>query len=525
MHHFLKPSRLSGADVATPLSGLIGLLCLVVLATAQAAPESKSSTADHSKFEQLQVKFESGPEVTRACLECHTNAAKQIHKTKHWTWEYDNPVTGQRLGKKHVVNNFCIAAAPNIASCTKCHIGYGWKDDSFDFASEENVDCLVCHDTTGLYNREALITPGKRRPKLEKFAQNVGPTSRRNCGTCHFAGGGAKAVKHGDIDPTLAYPDYFVDVHMDAEGLDFSCSTCHISDQHEVGGSRYTPDAVDEGEVNVPGRQGAERTSCRACHGSTPHPSGAKLNDHTDKIACQTCHIPLFSRGDYGSKMWWDWSTAGKVGADGKQISTEDADGFEVYNSKKGDFEWEKHTVPEYRWFNGTVLYTLLEDRIDPTGVVPVNQFLGDPGTPGTRIWPVKIMRGKQPYDVELQTLVAPLTTTDKGYWKTLDWDQAIELGMQAVDMPYSGKYGFVATQMSWPITHMVAPAQEALQCAECHSKNGQLAGLEGVYIPGRDANRWIDRIGLLLVLATLVAVIGHGVARILTHKKAGNRT
>jgi len=26
-------------------------------------------------------------------------------------------------------------------------------------------------------------------------------------------------------------------------------------------------------------------------------------------------------------------------------------------------------------------------------------------------------------------------------------------------------------------------------------------------------------------VLATLVAVIGHGVARILTHKKAGNRT
>ncbi len=188
-----------------------------------------------------------------------------------------------------------------------------------------------------------------------------------------------------------------------------------------------------------------------------PHLAKEKLNDHTDKIACQTCHIPQYSRGDYGSKMWWDWSTAGQLGPDGKQFSKEDADGFEIYATKKGDFEWDKHTGPEYRWFNGTVLYTLLEDRIDPTGIVPVNQFLGDPGEPGSRIWPVKMMRGKQPYDAELQKLVAPLTTTDKGYWKTLDWNQAIELGMQTVDKPFSGKYGFVETEMAWPITHMVA--------------------------------------------------------------------
>jgi hypothetical protein len=139
------------ATVASALSlALVSLLALVLATPAPAAPASRSSTADHSKFEELKVKFESGPEVTRACLSCHTDAARQIHKTKHWRWEYDNPVTGQRLGKRHVVNNFCIAATPNIAACTKCHIGYGWKDDSFDFAAEENVDCLVCHDTTGL---------------------------------------------------------------------------------------------------------------------------------------------------------------------------------------------------------------------------------------------------------------------------------------------------------------------------------------------------------------------------------------
>ncbi|MFI0458767.1 MAG: cytochrome C, partial [Candidatus Thiodiazotropha endolucinida] len=277
------------------------------------ATPTPGSTADHSKFEQLQTKFKTGPEVSRACLACHTNAAKQIHKSKHWRWEYDNPATGQKLGKKHVLNNFCIAAGPNIAACTACHISYGWKDDSFDFSSEEAVDCLVCHDTTGLYSREKLRNPGKRRPKLEKFAQNVGPTTRRNCGSCHFAGGGAKAVKHGDIDPTLASPDYFVDVHMDAEGLNFSCSTCHRSDQHELAGSRYAPNAADNQKISVPGREEKSRASCRACHDPRPHRRDEKLNDHTDRIACQTCHIPRFSRGDYGSKLWWDWSQAGKM--------------------------------------------------------------------------------------------------------------------------------------------------------------------------------------------------------------------
>jgi hypothetical protein len=34
-------------------------------------------TADHSKFKALQQEFNSGPEVTKACLSFHTQAAKQ----------------------------------------------------------------------------------------------------------------------------------------------------------------------------------------------------------------------------------------------------------------------------------------------------------------------------------------------------------------------------------------------------------------------------------------------------------------
>jgi len=514
-HNFPRGNRLK---IAVRSILLLAGLFLMLPALAQSTPATQS-TADHGKFEQLQQKFKTGPEVTRVCLECHTNAAKQIHNSKHWRWEYDNPVTGQRLGKKHVLNNFCIAAMPNIAKCSGCHISYGWKDDTFDFASEEAVDCLVCHDTTGLYSREALRKPGKRRPKLEKFAQNVGPTSRRSCGTCHFAGGGAKAVKHGDIDPTLANPDYFIDVHMDMEGLNFSCSTCHTSDQHEVAGSRYSPEAADDGGIKVPGKMGKGRASCRSCHGGTPHKADQKLNDHTNRIACQTCHIPEYSRGDFGSKMWWDWSQAGKMDSEGKPYGSEDAAGVEIYNSKKGDFVWEEQTQPEYRWFNGTVHYTLIEDQIDPSGVVPINRFLGDAAAPDTRIWPVKVMRGKQPYDAELKTLVAPLTTGE-GYWKTFDWNQAIDLGMQAVGRPYSGKYDFVETEMLWPITHMIAPVEEALACGECHSGNGRLADVEGIYIPGRDSVDWVERIAIALLLMTLAGVTLHGAARYLLRRK-----
>ena len=207
-----------------------------------------SSTADHKQFESLDKTFSSGPEVTKACLECHTEAAKQIHKTQHWTWEFENPDTGQQLGKKNVINNFCIGTASNISACASCHVGYGWKDDSFDFASEENVDCLVCHDTTGAYHKD----PNRRAPNLKKVAQNVGPTSRATCGACHFKGGGGAAVKHGDLDPSLIEPDMFVDVHMDADGLNFTCATCHRSDEHSVAGSRYSRRPATPGASTFP---------------------------------------------------------------------------------------------------------------------------------------------------------------------------------------------------------------------------------------------------------------------------------
>lgn len=64
-------------------------------------------TADHFKHEILQQEFTSGPEVTRACLSCHSEAASQFHKTIHWTWFDPATEESKKLGKGGLsINNF-----------------------------------------------------------------------------------------------------------------------------------------------------------------------------------------------------------------------------------------------------------------------------------------------------------------------------------------------------------------------------------------------------------------------------------
>ena len=64
-------------------------------------------TADHSKHKVLQQEFTSGPEVTKACLSCHSEAASQFHKTIHWTWLDPATVESKKLGKCGLsINNF-----------------------------------------------------------------------------------------------------------------------------------------------------------------------------------------------------------------------------------------------------------------------------------------------------------------------------------------------------------------------------------------------------------------------------------
>ena len=469
-------------------------------------------TADHSKFKELQVHFNSGQEVTRACLSCHTEAAKQIMKTTHWTWEALNPRSNQVLGKRRMANNFCIAISSNQAYCTSCHIGYGWKDASFDFSAEENVDCLVCHDTSGVYRKPSGLAghpvykqmefpPGSgeilRPVDLNRVAVSVGRTSRYTCGACHEYGGGGDAVKHGDLDSSLNVAEREVDVHMDVLGHDFSCATCHMTEEHKVPGSRFAPTAKDRGGAHIRGKEyPTPPGTCEACHGNRPHtldtmakhtpPPGfthvglaAIVNNHTDKVSCQTCHIPAMARGGVPTKLTWDWSQAGKMGPDGKPFKIKDEEGHIIYDTRKGAFTLGHDVIPEYVWFNGVVKYTLIGDKVDKSAEpIAINRFEGSATDGESRIWPVKVFRGVQPYDPVYKNLVVVHSYgTDKdAFFEHFNWERAIKRGMADFGVPFSGKVDFIKTEMMWPLTHMIAPKEDTLACKECHNRRGSLA-------------------------------------------------
>ncbi|MBK1635620.1 tetrathionate reductase family octaheme c-type cytochrome [Rhodovulum adriaticum] len=519
---------------------------------AQDAPQISESTADHSKFEALQKDFASGPEVTEACLSCHTEAATQVKHSVHWTWEFDNPTTGQTLGKSHVLNSFCGNVASNEARCTSCHVGYGWDDmDQPPPAQDAAVDCLVCHDTSGQYTKLAtgaghppMAAKGKTITgadawvvDLKEAAQSVGAPGRENCGGCHFYGGGGDNVKHGDLSSALYHPTVDVDVHMAEDGANFTCSSCHHSDKHVFAGSRYDVHATDPEGTGQPGMVRQDVATCESCHGDTPHDmltvQGVKLNDHTDRVACQTCHIPSFARGGVATKTRWDWSTAGKMDEHGHPMHLSEytqGNGKELhtYLATKGDFEYGEDVVPHYAWFNGQVEYTTADMTIDPTGIVEVNKIAGSSEDGRSRIWPFKRMEGRQAYDAGLNHLVYSNVwgpTTDTAFWTNFDWGKAIEAGMKAAGAEYSGEYGFVDTYMYWPITHMVAPSEDAVACEECHSSDGRLANLAGFYMPGSQPFSIGGILGILVFVAMAGGVLLHTTLRIIARGGKGGTT
>jgi hypothetical protein len=261
---------------------------------------------------------------------------------------------------------------------------------------------------------------------------------------------------------------------------------------------------------------------CEQCHTALPHADDI-LNKHTLKVACQTCHIPEYAKVN-PTKLYWDWSTAGKL-KDGKPYEETDSNGTDVYMSIKGSFVWGKNLKPDYIWFNGTASHYLVGDTIDPSVPVKINTLYGSYNDPDSKIVPVKIHRANQIYDAQYKYLIQPKTVSTKegdgGYWKEFDWNRASEEGMKIINLPYSGKYGFVKTEMTWPVNHMISPKNKTVPCADCHTRNnGRIASLNGFYIPGRDYTFLVEYLGTGLILITFAGALIHGGVRIAVSRK-----
>ncbi len=451
----MKIGSVLPAWVLVIVAVLVALGLYLASGSRQGAPRHAAATFERPEHAHLdhapyfKEAFDSPQAVTRACLKCHPKAAEQMRRTPHWTWLGDSvAVPGHegrfRLGKRNLMNNFCISVTGNNSSCMKCHAGYGWADDSFDFSKDENVDCLVCHERAGTYVKGEFGNPAKGADLLAA-AKSVGFPKRENCGVCHNYGGGGQGVKHGDLDSRLDNPSREDDVHMGQLG--FLCIDCHRSKEHRIAGRAFSVSVEDSNGV-----------ACTDCHREPPH-RDPRINTHLASVACQTCHIGTYARS-LPTKTFWDWSKAG----DGTR-----EDDPHRYLKIKGEFFYGRNLVPEYAWFDRTVNRYLVGDRIDSTKVTAINEPRGAIGEKNAKIWPFKVHRALLPYDREYATLMPPVTAGPGGYWHDFDWSKAIALGAKAAGLPYSGRFGWARTSMHWPLSHAVAPKEGALQCNDCH--------------------------------------------------------
>ncbi len=404
---------------------------------------------------------------------CHPDAENEVMGSIHWNWEgAPNAIVGRQgdepHGKTDLLNNFCISIPSNEGRCTQCHAGYGWVDDTFDHSDASAIDCLICHDQTGTYAKDK---PNGGQPvadlDLQAIARSTdkGMPGRRNCLECHRNAGGGDNIKHGDLSQSLYTATHETDVHMDINRQNMNCQECHETADHEIAGQGLHSEA--EGAVD-----------CTDCHSSsTIHADNGHsgtYDNHLDKVACQTCHIPTFARVN-ATKTEWYWETAG----DENRVPVIDPiTGKPDYDKLKGDFVWKLDVEPEILWYSHEWNRMVIGQN-DTWTTTPV--VLAAPtaniDTEGAKLYPFKKMIGNQPADMTNQRILSPhLFGTAGGpnpYWGTWDWDLALRDGAAYTNLPYSGDWGFVDTIMYLTVNHEVAPYEDARECVDCHGSGG----------------------------------------------------
>lgn len=329
--------------------------------------------------------------------------------------------------------------------CAKCHPGLGAKPNLPPTEADlNNVDCLLCHSPN--YSR-TVVKDEAGKPHLVPAegvdvvaaAQNAQRPTSEMCDRCHLKAAGGPNFKHGE------YPMPGTDVHRDA-GM--QCIDCHTTQAHKIAGGGYMI-AQESPDVEV---------SCANCHTETPH-TGAladRLNAHTARVACQTCHIPLLARDpNFPTQMTRDYSQP-------------------VYNAARGLYGpsvgKESHVIPTYFWWD----YPWMNTPPWPVGSID---------DPGAKITPWKPMEVTVPFDAETDT---PIYIKQGVYQITGDLDAAVNAGVAASGQEYSGSWEAVTELMYFDAQHQVAPASEALACTDCHQPGGRLDFLALGYSPER---------------------------------------
>jgi hypothetical protein len=405
-----------------------------------------------------------GPQT---CVACHPQQASDALNSEHLQWR----------GKWAHVNTYCTSPAPADYACRSCHASTGKVSN----LTVNDVDCLICHQDTYRRalgplsvpvvvtdwqgNQKTYYTPQKNAsgeyemlPRFDLMpagttmtglAQTVHLPTRATCLGCHAKAGGADGAKRGDLSTASINPSRISDVHLSPQGADLLCQDCHHVSHHQIAGKGIDL-RISEG--------GPPPTCTDGCHDAQPHDS-SRLNQHTARVACQTCHIPVFGK-DVGTELSRDWTQPhwNPAGCNGQ-------------GAWVGEEVRATNVIPQYRFWNGQSFVYDLKDPISPDadGVYTLARALGS--IQDGKLYPVKVHTSLQPRHNTSGRMVQYDVLWN---FMTGKYEEAAQRGVAFMGL--SGAYTWVEARAEQLITHGVEPEEYALECAQCHNGGAQMS-------------------------------------------------
>jgi hypothetical protein len=403
-----------------------------------------------------------GPQI---CVNCHASQADSALHSEHMQWS----------GKWTQINTYCTAPINSEFACLNCHAGTGKVTNT----TTADVDCLICHSKTYQRtlgpkntpltitdwqgNTRTLMAPDKIngnyqfQPDFSKMpagttmvdlARNVTKPTTATCLRCHAKAGGGNGSKRGDIFAELASPtlDPNVDVHLSPTGAGLSCLSCHKTSNHQIPGKGIDLRVSEGGSVD-----------CTQCHAQTLH-GDSKINQHTDRVACQTCHIPKFGKVA-GTEMSRDW-----------RIPAWNAAGLDGQGAWVGQEDRQFNVLPTYKFWNGqSYVYSTGQSMTqEPDGSFYEAKASGS--IDNGKLYPMKVHTGFQPVQNGTNALV-PYDV----FWNFLtgNYDDSALRGLNS--MGSGGTYTWSTVKTDQLITHGVEPKATSVQCAACHETRTQM--------------------------------------------------
>ncbi|MDP2211275.1 MAG: Ig-like domain-containing protein [Candidatus Aquicultor sp.] len=411
------------------------------------------------------------------CLSCHRAKFDEMYQAVHYQWSGDAPdMLNQptvKQGKyKNAVNSYCINILGNWQVCGKCHAGRGAEPVATTSPTDtqlKNIDCLMCHNEAYALDRDRL-SDGSMGPKTtdeatrNSYVRSMAKPTKTNCLKCHAFAGGGDAVKRGDL--TWAHRntgDSVFDVHMSTARGKLTCQACHKFVNHKVTGKGSDLRATDyAAEV---------KCSTSTCHSTKETATGhttVAVNKHIARVACQTCHIPVYAKDASDSTA----NEATEMHRSWKEPSVSTAAPYHPPSTKANN------QIPKYKFWNRKSANALLNDvmTLDPiTSAYLTSRPDGAiNGALGTKLYAFKYKTAEQPMRTANNILIA----LDTKYYMltTPDAVEATKRGLTAMGYNSTDAFSWAITGTYGMLNHEVPTKDKVLACASCHENTTQMS-------------------------------------------------